>query len=130
MLRAGSGRLRPDAAARPGLVYEIDRADYRTWLTGGRTVLNTPSILFADGQRRARRTITNVTDRPLYFSSRALGFRREVSVRPAAVRLAPGRVDDASSSWCAAPAPAPMTGRIVWRGATGTVTSIPVQISR
>lgn len=129
VLRAGTGRLRPDATARPGLIYEIDPADYRAWLTGGRTMLNTPSILFADGQRQARRTITNVSDRSLYFSSRATGFRRDVSVRPAAVRLAPGesatyvvvvrgagtRADD---------------GHIVWRAATGTATSIPVQISR
>ncbi len=129
VLRTGAGRLRPDAAARPGLVYEIDRFDYRAWLTGDRPSLNTPSILFADGQRRARRTITNVADRPLYFSSSTLGFRRNVLVRPAAVELGPGEsatftvVARGSSSRAD-------QGHVVWRGATGTTTSIPVQISR
>ncbi len=129
VLRAGAGRLRPDAAARPGLGYEIDRADYRAWLTGERTMLNTPSILFADGQRQAHRTITNVSGRFLYFSSRASGFRRDVSVRPAAVRLAPGE----STTYVVVVRGADTRadeGHIVWRGATGTVTSIPVQISR
>ena len=34
VLHSGAGRLRPDAAVRPGLVYEIDRDDYRAWLVG------------------------------------------------------------------------------------------------
>jgi minor extracellular serine protease Vpr len=129
VLRSGSGRLRPDPAARPGLVYEIADGDYRDWLAGRTTSLNTPSILLTGGQRRARRTITNVGDRALYFSSAALGFRRDVTVTPAALRLGPGEsasyriiVRDSGSR--------SDDGYVVWRGATGTVTSIPVQISR
>ena len=52
-----------------------------------------------------------------------------MSVRPAAVRLDAGesatfviRVRDSAAR--------SDDGRVVWRGATGTVTSIPVQISR
>ncbi|HWM04658.1 MAG TPA: S8 family serine peptidase, partial [Actinophytocola sp.] len=90
VLHTGTGRLRPDAAVRPGLVYEVDRDDYRAWLAGRRLRLNTPSVLLADGQRRARRTVTNIAGRALYFSSSAVGFRRNVSVTPAAVRLGPG----------------------------------------
>ena len=129
VLHAGAGRLRPDGAARPGLVYEVDRDDYRAWLTGSDPTLNTPSVLLADGQRRARRTITNIGGRALYFSSTTVGFRRDVAVTPAAVRLGPGesatytiRVRDPGSR--------SDDGRVVWRGATGTVTGIPVQISR
>jgi hypothetical protein len=129
VLHSGSGRLRPDAAARPGLVYEIDSDDYRAWLSGRQRRLNTPSVLLADGERRTRRTITNIADRALYFSSSAVGFRRDVSVRPAAVRLDAGesatfviRVRDSAAR--------SDDGHVVWRGATGTVTSIPVQISR
>ncbi|HET9421053.1 MAG TPA: S8 family serine peptidase [Nocardioides sp.] len=129
VLHSGTGRLRPDAAVRPGLVYEIDSDDYRSWLSGRRRELNTPSVLLVDGERRTRRTITNILGRARYFSSSAVGFRRDVSVRPAAVRLGPGesatfviRVRDSAAR--------SDDGRVVWRGATGTVTSIPVQISR
>jgi minor extracellular serine protease Vpr len=129
VLRSGSGRLRPDAAARPGLVYEVPRDHYRAWLTGRRATLNTPSVLLTGGQHRARRTITNVAARALYFSSHAVGFRRDVSVRPAAVRLAPG--ESASYTITVRGSGARSDdGHVVWRGATGTVTSIPVQISR
>ena len=129
VLHSGSGRLRPHAAVRPGLVYEIDSDDYRAWLSGRQRRLNTPSVLLADGERRTRRTITNIAGRALYYSSSAVGFRRDVSVRPAAVRLDAGesatfviRVRDSAAR--------SDDGRVVWRGATGTVTSIPVQISR
>lgn len=129
VLRSGNGRLRPDRAGRPGLVYEVDAGDYRAWLAGRRPALNTPSVLLSDGARRARRTITNLADRALYFSSSADGFRRDVTVTPAAVRLGPGEsatfvvtVRDSASR--------ADDGHVVWRGATGTITSIPVQISR
>jgi minor extracellular serine protease Vpr len=129
VLRSGSGRLRPDDATRPGLVYEVDRDDYRAWLKGRTAMLNTPSVLLTGGQRRARRTITNVGGRALYFSSHAIGFRRDVSVRPAAVRLGPGE----SASYTIVVRGSSTRsddGYVVWRGATGTETSIPVQISR
>ena len=121
----GSGPATRDARA--GLSSST-RADYRAWLEGRRTHLNTPSILLSGGQRAARRTVTNVGRRALYFSSRAVGFRRRVSVTPAAVRLDPGE----SATYVvdvAAAGPAD-DGYVVWRGASGTATSIPVQISR
>jgi len=63
VLHSGAGRLRPDAAIRPGLVFEVDRDDYRAWLSGRQHRLNPPSVLLADGQRRVRRTITNILGR-------------------------------------------------------------------
>ncbi len=131
VLAAGAGRVRAGDSARPGLVYPLDAGDYRSWLEGRRTHLNTPSILLTGGQRAARRTITNVGSHALYFSSRTVGFERRITVTPAAVRLDPGesatfrttvrgrgftaRLDD---------------GYVVWRGASGTLTRIPVLISR
>jgi minor extracellular serine protease Vpr len=131
VLAAGAGRVRSDDATAPGLVYQLDPADYRGWLEGRRTHLNTPSILFSGGLSGASRTVTNVGPRARYFSSQAIGFRQRVRVTPAAVRLDPGesatyrvrlvgnrvatRADD---------------GYVVWRGASGTVTRIPVLISR
>ena len=129
VLHSGTGRVRPDAAVRPGLVYEVDSDDYRAWLSGRRRQLNTPSVLLVDGERRARRTITNILGRARYFSSSTVGFRRDVTVRPAAVRLAPGE----SATYVVAVRDSGARsddGRVVWRGATGTLTSIPVQISR
>ena len=134
VLRTGSGRLRPDLAARPGLVHDLDPGDYRRWLEGtlGRH-LNTPSIMLRQGRDVARRTITNTGRQPLYFSSAASGFERyDVRVIPAAVRLAPGesaiytvRVSGPASG--ARPAD---DGVVTWRGATGTRTRVPVLITR
>ncbi len=132
-LRAGAGRVAPEASLRPGLVYDVAPGDYRTWLTGGLAAdLNTPSILLSGNASTAERTITNVSGRRLYFSSRASGFARyAVRVTPAAVRLGPGesatftvtvdRSGDVRSL---------DDGWVTWRGATGTVTRIPVVLSR
>jgi len=129
-LESGAGRVRPGAVSEPGLVYAVDPDDYRAWLDGRRGRLNTPSMLLGEGQSTARRTVTNATRRSRYFSSAAVGFGGDVSVSPAALRIAPGesatfrvrvgprgvgRIDD---------------GFVVWRGATGSVDRIPVLISR
>ncbi len=128
--RSGAGRLRPSQSLTPGLVHRVPAGHYRAWLGGRRTSLNIPAI-HLEGERRVRRTVTNISPRALYFSSRADGFDNDVRVTPAALRLAPGesarytvrivgpdrvdRLDD---------------GYVVWRGAAGTVTRVPVLISR
>lgn len=127
--RVGSGLLRPQDAARPGLAYLLDAGDYRTWWEGGLRELNTPAVTIGPGAAVATRTVTNTTGRRLYFSSAARGFDHRVRVVPAALRLGPGE----SATWT-------MTvegrgarvddGFVVWRGATGTVTRVPVVISR
>ncbi|MDQ4052802.1 MAG: S8 family serine peptidase, partial [Actinomycetota bacterium] len=129
---AGAGRVRGDDAATPGLVYPLDVADYRPWLEGRRSHLNTPSMLLSgDGQSAARRTVTNVGPRARYFSSRAVGFRHDVLVRPAALRLDPGESATFRVRVIGRHHVAPHDdGYVVWRGATGTVTRIPVLISR
>lgn len=131
VLRYGAGRAALDAARRPGLAYEVDPADYRRWLEGRRVRLNTPSAVLHEGQDVVRRTITNVTGRTLYFSSSTSGFRRhDVTLTPAAVRLAPGE----SATWTlrvSGPDPRRFDdGWVTWRGARGTVTRIPVLLTR
>lgn len=131
VLRSGAGRARPEQALRPGLAYAVDPASYRSWLAGRRTTLNTPSVLLHQGQDVARRTVTNVGRRTLYFSSSATGFRRhDVTVTPAALRLGPGE----SATWTMRVRGARVRpfddGWVTWRGANGTVTRIPVLLTR
>ncbi|MGA8845727.1 MAG: S8 family serine peptidase [Nocardioides sp.] len=128
-LRSGAGLLRPDRVRSPGLAYLIEPGDYREWLDGSLSDLNTPSALIAGNETTRTRTVTNVGKRRLYFSSSARGFDSGVSVSPAALRLGPGEtatytitVDRRS--------PTLDDGFVVWRGATGTVTRIPVVIGR
>ncbi|MGY2701740.1 S8 family serine peptidase [Nocardioides sp. HB32] len=133
VLSAGGGRVVADPALRPGLAYQVAPGDYRAWLTGTLAGdLNTPSILLTGSADTAVRTITNVTGRRLYFSSRATGFvHHRVRVTPAAVRLGPGESATFTVTVGRTSVPQPDDdGWITWRGATGTVTRIPVVISR
>jgi hypothetical protein len=133
VLRQGAGLLRPSRADVTPLAYRVRRGDYRAWLDGSlRGELNVPSVLLTGERDAARRTITNVTGRALYFSSRAHGFdEHRVTVTPAAVRLDPGesatfrvgvehdhrvaRLDD---------------GWVTWRSGDGRRTRIPVALTR
>ncbi|MGZ6754540.1 MAG: hypothetical protein ACXVEJ_13865, partial [Nocardioides sp.] len=90
--------------------------------------VNTPSAVLPAGTS-LRRTITNVGDRALYFSSETSGFAGRVLVTPAAVRLAPG----ASATYTLRSLAG--TGRlddgwVTWKGADGTRARIPVVVTR
>ncbi len=134
LLRKGAGRARPTAALSPGLVYDVRPGDYRAWFVGalrsGR--LNTPSIQFAGDRDSAVRTVTNVGRRTMYYSSSATGFRmHEVSVRPAAIRLAPGESATFRVTLRHPGGVHPLDdGWVTWRGANGTRVRIPVVLSR
>lgn len=130
VMRSGAGLLRARDARRPGLAYLVARDGYRAWLDGGSDRLNTPSILLTDRLRTTTRRVTNVTGRRLYFSSSAVGFRRDVVVTPAAVRLGPGESVTFRVRVARRGANRLDDGFVVWRGATGTVTRIPVVLSR
>jgi hypothetical protein len=129
VLRSGSGRVSPADAVRPGLALDVPVDAYRAWLDGQMSELNTPSIRVAAGGA-VERTITNVTGRRLYFSSTATGFARHVvRVTPAAVRLGPG--ESATFTLTVGAARGGVDdGWVTWRGATGTVTRIPVLVTR
>jgi len=131
VLRTGAGRARPEVALRPGLAYDVDPADYRRWLNGRQLRLNTPSAVLHEGQDVVRRTITNVGRKTRYFSSSTSGFRKHgVTLTPAAVRLKPGE----SATWTlriTGPDPRPFDdGWVTWTSGDGTVTRIPVLLTR
>ena len=77
----------------------------------------------------ATRTITNTTGRRLYFSSLAGGFdAHRAIVTPAAVRLGPG---ESARFRVVLLGPAVADdGWVLWRGATGTRTRVPVVVNR
>lgn len=138
-LREGAGRVRAGRATSPGLVYPLPAAELRRYLDGARppVATNTASVLLRGGPAQVTRRVRNVTGTALYFSSAAEGFRRHaVSVRPAALRLAPGetasftvRVSAAYVGGGAGRA-AVDSGTVTWRGADGSRVRIPVVVSR
>jgi subtilisin family serine protease len=132
VLRSGAGRVTPGAGVRPGLVYDVAPDAYRAWLEGDRTDLNTPWVLLRGTADTAERTVTNATGRRLYFSSSARGFaHHQVQVTPAAVRLGPGESATFTVTVERMPTAQPVDdGWVTWRGATGTLTRIPVVIAR
>ncbi|MCD4536175.1 S8 family serine peptidase [Nocardioides sp. cx-169] len=122
--RAGSGLLRPSAAERPGLVHDQDPAAYRAWWEDRRRLLNTPSVVMGPSQRAVTRTVTNVGRRTFYFSSSARGFtRRHVWITPAALRLQPGETGTYTVHTAGRGSD---DGHLVWRGAGGTETRVPI----
>lgn len=128
-LRSGAGRIRPDQARSPGLAYEVEPGAYRNWLDKKSDDLNTPSALITDDTTTVTRTVTNVSKRRLYFSSSARGFDSRVSVSPAALRLGAGEQATYTIT-VERRSPQLDDGYVVWRGARGSVTRIPVVIAR
>lgn len=129
--RAGAGVVDAAAARRPGLALQVPATAYRRWLDGERSALDLPAIVLtaAAPVLTDTRTITNTTGRRLYFSSSAGGFTsHRAIVTPAAVRLAPGE-SARFRVLLLGPAVAD-DGWVLWRGATGTRTRIPVVVNR
>ncbi len=128
-LSAGAGRVRLESARSPGLAYLIAPRDYRSWLEGELSVLNTPSAMLTGATTTFRREVTNVGTRPATFTASTRGFRADVTVFPTFLELAPGesatfrvtlqrrgsRVDG---------------GSVTWRGSDGSATRIPVVLGR
>ncbi len=128
----GSGAL-PDRAPTAHLALDVDPTAWRSALETGRLAkLNTSSLLMTSNQQRAVRTVTNVGGRAEYFSVRATGFdTHTVSVRPVAVRLAPGRSARFTVTVSGPTAPHRLDdGEIVWRGARGGTTHLAVALTR
>lgn len=132
VLDSGAGRVRPGREPSP-LVYDVPTGDYRAWLEGtlGHD-LNTPSVVLHGRESTARRTITNAGRRTLYFSSHVGGFvRHAVSVRPAAVRLHPGESATFTVHVAGGAGIRPLDdGFVLWHGADGSRTRIPVLLIR
>lgn len=131
-LRQGSGRVRGDAALRPGLVFDVPDGAYRRYLSGarGRSRLNTPAVMLGNGTRTATREVTNVGRRAMYYSLTTRGLSGTgVSVQPAAIRIGPGetreltvRLDGSGTRTGG--------GRLLLRGANGVRVAVPVVVTR
>lgn len=132
VLEQGAGAL-PSRAPDAHLALEVApeqwrRAMRRHSLAG----LNTTSLLMPARQRRAVRTVTNIGTRPEYFSVTTRGFTsHRVRVQPLAVRLAPGESADFTITVSGPTAPGRLDdGMLVWLGARGGVTRVPVALTR
>ena len=130
-LRQGAGRVGADVAD-PRLALAVDSDRYRTALeTGSWADLNLSSVLLR-GNGTVTRRVTNLGTRPEYFSAQALGFtRHRVQVTPLATRLAPGETATFRITVTGPATPGGVDdGWVRWRGARGSVTRIPVAITR
>lgn len=132
VLLQGSGVLGADVPS-THLSLDIDPRRWRTALRK-RSVddLNLTSLMLTPQQRSAVRHVTNIGPRAEYFSVQANGFEdHDVQVRPLAVRLAPGESASFTISVTGPETPGRLDdGFVVWRGARGGHTRIPVAITR
>ncbi len=135
----GSSTVQQGAGALPGraptahLAFDVAPQAWRRALrrhTLGR--LNTSSLLLSSRESTAVRTVTNIGSRAEYFSVTARGFRtHRVSVRPLAVRLAPGQSARFTITVTGPTTPGRLDdGALVWLGARGGVTRVPVALTR
>ena len=132
VLVQGAGAL-DTRAPTSHLALDVPPHAWRRALRSGRTAgLNASSLLLPSTQQRAVRTVTNVGTRPEYFSVTTRGFTaHRVTVRPLAVRLAPGQSARFTVTVSGPTTPGRLDdGAIVWLGARGGVTRIPVALTR
>lgn len=126
-LRAGAGTAQVTTA--PDLAYLARPRSFRAWLEGDRSDVNLPQVLLGHGRERARRTITNVSDRTVIVHARLEGFTGAVSMRPQWARLRPG-----GSVTFRLRATGTRTttddGSIVWTADTGSSVRIPGVVTR
>jgi len=132
-LTQGSGAL-PGRAPTAHLALDVPTGAWRRALRTRRlSELNTSSLLLqVRGTTTAVRTVTNIGPRPEYFSVTARGFTsHRVSVRPLAVRLAPGQSARFTVTVSGPGTPGRLDdGELVWLGARGGVTRVPVALTR
>ncbi|RYB93377.1 hypothetical protein EUA93_02785 [Nocardioides oleivorans] len=131
-LQQGSGAL-PGRAPTAHLALDVAPGAWRRALrTHSLADLNTSSLLLSARQRTAVRTLTNIGTRPEYFSVTARGFTsHQVRVQPLAVRLAPGESARFTITVSGPSTPGRLDdGELVWLGARGGVTRVPVALTR
>ncbi|MEO8247588.1 MAG: S8 family serine peptidase [Chloroflexota bacterium] len=132
VLAQGSGAL-PDRAPTAHLALDVPVSGWRRALRSqGLASLNTSSLLLSTRRTTAVRTLTNVGNRAEYFSVTAGGFTsHRVTVRPLAVRLAPGQSARFTLTVSGPATPGRLDdGELVWLGALGGVTRVPVALTR
>ena len=132
VLAQGAGVIGNDVPD-SNLALDVRPGRWRRSLEAGDvSKVNSSSVVLRPGVRRVVRRVTNVGARAEYFSVSTTGFKaHRVSVRPLAVRLAPGE-----SARFAITAKGPERRRrmddgfVVWRGARGGTTRVPVALTR
>jgi hypothetical protein len=132
VLEQGAGAL-PSRAPDANLALEVAPEQWRRAMRRHSLArLNTTSLLMPARQRRAVRTVTNIGTRPEYFSVTTRGFTaHRVRVQPLAVRLAPGESADFTITVSGPTTPGRLDdGMLVWLGARGGVTRVPVALTR
>ncbi|MDR7251819.1 subtilisin family serine protease [Nocardioides sp. BE266] len=132
VLAQGSGAL-PSRAPDAHLAFDVSASAWRRALRSNRLAdLNTSSLLLSAAQTTAVRKVTNVGSRPEYFSVTARGFTsHRVRVQPLAVRLAPGETARFTITVIGPTTPGRLDdGELVWLGARGGVTRVPVALTR
>jgi subtilisin family serine protease len=132
VLGQGAGTLGGDVPVTHLALTQGPRQWRRALETGSFRELNTTSLLLAARSPAVTRRVTNIGDRAEYFSVTATGFGpHRVTVRPLAVRLAPGESHRFTVTVSGPTGPSRLDdGYVVWRGARGGVTRIPVAITR
>jgi hypothetical protein len=137
----GAGHVTPNAAANPGLVYDLTATDYKKYMCGAGMSdcsqgslpgynLNLPSITVGNvlGTQAVTRKVTNVGTASATYSGTISVPGYSATLEPASFTVAPG----ASQSFTVrltrngAPANVWQFGTLIWRDGSHTVRS-PVQ---
>lgn len=129
-LSQGAGQV--DSIRKAGLALDVRTSAYRRALDDtSRDDLNVSSIVM-QGVGTTTRRLTNLGTRAEYFSSSARGFgRHRVKMTPVALRLAPGETATVRITITGPAGPTRLDdGWLVWRGARGSETRVPVAITR
>ena len=131
VLAQGGGLLAGDVPS-THLALEVDPASLRRALEENEwQTVNAATVLLRGGRGTITRRVTNIGARAEYFSVRATGFRsHRVQISPLAVRLAPGE-SAAFRIQVTGPAGGRLDdGQLVWLGARGSTTRVPVALTR
>jgi hypothetical protein len=132
VLVQGAGAL-PNRASTAHLALDVPTTAWRRALRSLTLAeLNSSSLLLSARQTSAVRRVTNVGTRAEYFSVTARGFAsHRVTVQPLAVRLAPGQSATFTITVTGPTTPSRLDdGQLVWLGARGGVTRVPVALTR
>ncbi len=131
VLTQGAGRVGREVP-RAGLALDIPVEAYRRQPEGSSwRGLNASSII-TRGVGTTTRRVTNLGHRAEYFSAQAYGFGdHQVKVTPVALRLGPGQSATVKITVAGPGSPGRLDdGWVLWRGARGSQTRVPVAITR
>ena len=132
----GAGHVDPRRFLDPGLVYDNGFPQWLNLLQGERKAsnINMASIAIGEltGSERVARKVTSVADKPETYTAVVRGMKGvAVDVKPARLRVAPGRVKGFEVNFTATNAAEfkkYATGHLVWKGNKGHVVRTPLAV--